>query len=161
MTNDNDVTRFYSNILENPQSTDMDEVVEIIKHQSDSFDFYNLCQKYVDIALNAMVFIDKESSSIGGIYKFDDVNIAAEDTKSFVDKYNISDVDCLLTMIKNRYFESKSRYDTRKRTQMVQPKNTDDTYNSVGYFGTLIDKADITAWNEVKEHILNFIETEQ
>lgn len=149
---ENEMTLFYNNIFDSVNQNDSAEVLDVIKQEGETCGFYELCQRYVDVALNAEKFIDKETRNLMCCNKFSDIEIAAQHTKDFVEKYRIKDYDALLTMIKKRYVERVSQNDKREKSTFVTAKEY--STGSVGLLGQYVILTDIPSWNEVESDIL-------
>lgn len=149
----NEMDLFYSNIIDNVNQNDSNEVLNVIKQEGAMCGFYELCQRYVDVALNAEKFIDKETHNLMCCNKFSDIEIAAEHTKDFVKKYRIKDHDSLLTMIKQRYVESISQNDKREKSTFVPAKEYPT--GSIGLMGQYVILTDIPSWDEIVVDILS------
>lgn len=149
----NEIEDFYTDILDNRRDMDVQQVVDIIKVQREKSGFYQLCQSYVDIALNAEKYIDKESEKLVLYNKYLDIDKAIEHTKDFILKNNISDIEKLLDMIKARYVDSISSDDKRQRSGFVPA----DAFNnsSIGYKGKFYNFTEIPSWGKIKEQIIN------
>lgn len=149
---ENEMDLFYRNIADNVNQNDSSEVIDIITKEGCTCGFYELCQKYVDIALNAEKFINKETHNLMCCNKFSDIEIAADHTKKFVVKYRIEDHDQLLKMIKHRYVESISQNDKREKSTFVPAKEYPT--GSIGLMGQYVILTDIPSWNEIQADIL-------
>lgn len=153
--NKEEVENFYNTILVDKKDSDLEEVVNIIKTNKNDDEFYKLCQKYIDIALNGDRWIDKESNHLMCCNRFVDINIAAEYTDKFIKKFNLSNVAGLLDMIECRYAQSISPYETRKIAGAIPKK--DFRRCNIGYFGQYYIFSDIPSWEQVKSHIIDKI----
>ena len=63
----------------------------------ESTQFYELCQKYSDIALNAIKQRVPGTCDVQGCFQFADIEIAKRATKDYVVDREIEDVDTLLS----------------------------------------------------------------
>lgn len=153
--NREDVEKFYNSILVEKKDSDLEEVIKIIKINKNDDEFYKLCQKYLDIALNADRWIDKESNNLMCCNRFIDINIAAEYTDEFIKRYNLSNVEGLLDMIEHRYDQSILPYETRKIAGAIPEK--DIRRSNIGYFGKYYTFSEIPSWEKVKNNIIEKI----
>ena len=55
-------------------------------------DFYNLCQSFMNVALNADKFKNKDGG-VAGNFHLDDMERASEQVKNYLNKYDISEED--------------------------------------------------------------------
>ncbi|NCB75031.1 MAG: hypothetical protein EOM51_09865 [Clostridia bacterium] len=149
-----DKADYYKNILDNIKTTDSPEVIKAIT-DDENCDFYELCQKYVDIALNQKLVKDETTHELFGYVSHEDIDLAAYFTRLFVRKYQIVGKNELLSMIKERYIDSISPDEIRVQEGVVNEGGTQSL--PVGYFGTLIDKREIPAWEDVRTRILNLV----
>ena len=155
MINSNEeVTSFNSIILDKLLPTDLKQVVDHIKKNINDSDFYILCQKFVDVALNSGKILDKESNLLKSINLYSDIDEAAKATSDFVKKYSIIRPELLLDMIEKRYHLSISQKDDRQKAGFIPTK---DSKASKGSVGTFYSFTKITAWDETKSRILEYI----
>lgn len=119
---------FYSRIIiDNPKS----EIASILKENPDC-GYYELCQCFLDIALNATI-IQKEDKTLSGIFQHTDINVAKKKTIEFLKSVHIADVDAFFSILAQHYPFSASPNDNRRKCGMVQ--ESENSY--VGYIGTL------------------------
>lgn len=95
--------------------------------------FYELCQKYLDVALNSIKIKD-ESGNLQGVFQYSDMDIAQEATIEFVRKNDIQNLDEFFGIIKRMYPKSKSDDDTR---QIAGMDYSHQANMPAGYAGTL------------------------
>jgi hypothetical protein len=153
--NNEDVEKFNNTILVEKKDSDLEEVIKVIEMNKNDDEFYNLCYKYLDIALNADKWIDKESNNLMCCNRFVDINIAAEYTDKFIKKYNLSNVEGLVDMIGYRYVQSITPYETRKIAGAIPEK--DIQKRNIGYFGKYYIFSEIPSWEQVKNNIIDKI----
>lgn len=79
--------------------------------------FYELCQKFADIALNAPKSFD--GGRLSGVFQFDDIEIAKSATAEFIKTHNISNVNYLLDIIKKMHSTSVDDIDSRQKAGVV------------------------------------------
>lgn len=120
--------------------------------------FYELCQKYSDIALNAPKRIIPGTCDIQASFQCADIDAAKRATKDYVIVWKIYDVDALMDLIHKFHPRSVTWDDTRTTSGLVQPKNF--SYQSI-YGGQYYNFKAIPddMWeriaHEVKEYVLN------
>ncbi|GAB6170846.1 hypothetical protein JCM15765_03240 [Paradesulfitobacterium aromaticivorans] len=154
-TQDNEREVFYEELLDNPHETDLPEVVDIISNKKERSGFYELCQKFVDIALNADKIVSDDKMDLMCCSKFVDIDRAAIAVQEFVKVNNIDNISGLLDMIKERYAKSVSINETRQKSGVLPPPNNTPYSGAIGYAGKWYYFLDIPTWEQVKEDILN------
>ena len=119
---------FYSKIINNyPDS----ETAKILKDYP-TCDYYEICQSFLDIALNAPI-IRNDDGTLSGVFQYKDIDIAKQKTLDFLQKYNISNLDEFFKILENNYPYSASPSDNRRKSGMIK----DEKFSSFGYMGTL------------------------
>ena len=104
----------------------------------ESTQFYELCQKYSDIALNAIKQRIPGTCDVQGCFQFADIEIAKRATKDYVVDWEIEDVDTLLSLI-HEFIRTQLHGMTRgQRAGECYPKTT--TTNLSMADNTLISK---------------------
>lgn len=154
-TQDNERDVFYEEFLANPHETDLPEVVDIITNKKEQSGFYELCQSFVDIALNADKIVSEDKMDLNCCSKYVDINRAAIAVQEFVKVNKLDNVSRLLDMIKERYANSVSINETRQKSGVLPPSDNTSFTNAFGYAGKWYYFLDIPTWEQVKEDILN------
>lgn len=120
--------------------------------------FYELCQKYSDIALNAIKQRVPGTCDVQGCFQFTDIEAAKQATKDYVAEWEIKEIDVLLSLIHEYHSHAVAWDDKRTTSGRVLPENYD--YQSMyggKYFNFKRLPEDI--WeeiaHEVKEYICN------
>lgn len=120
--------QFYSRVIkENPET----EVAKLLE-ANDNCGYYEVCQSFVDIALNAPI-IKNEDGSLSGIFQHSDIDIAKEKAVAFIKNNGIKDIDEFFEVLDNDYPFSAAPDDSRRKSGMVQEQGT----GHMGYIGTL------------------------
>ena len=120
--------------------------------------FYELCQKYSDIALNAIKQRVPGTCDVQGCFQFTDIEAAKQATKDYVEEWEITDIDVLLSLIHDYHSHAVAWDDKRMTSGRVLPENYDYQSMYAGkYFSFKRLPEDI--WeqiaHEVKEYICN------
>ena len=97
----------------------------------ESTQFYELCQKYSDIALNAIKQRIPGTCDVQGCFQFADIEIAKRATKDYVVDWEIEDVDTLLSLIHEFHSHAVAWDDKRTTSGRVLPEN----YNYQSIYG--------------------------
>ena len=97
----------------------------------ESTQFYELCQKYSDIALNAIKQRIPGTCDVQGCFQFADIEIAKRATKDYVVDREIEDVDTLLSLIHEFHSHAVAWDDKRTTSGRVLPEN----YNYQSIYG--------------------------
>ena len=88
--------------------------------------FYEVCQKFADIALNAHKIQNSKTNDISGIFLEIDIQRAQKVAKEFYVTKNITDVDEYLKAI-------EMVYDTRCKYGGIKSENEKDIYGEIKY----------------------------
>jgi hypothetical protein len=151
-------TLFYENIISNPNDTDYSYVINAIKHDDENCGFYELCNKFIDIALNADKWRDKETNELKFSARINDVDIAKEATLKFVSTYGIKNTKALLEMVNGRYQESISEDEIRQTSGLI--RNKENQFTALGHFGTYYILTQIPIWDVIEKEIIEFADSE-
>lgn len=122
----------------------------------ESTQFYELCQKYSDIALNAAKWRVPGTCDVQASFQFADINAAKYATKEYVEQWEIKDIDALLSLIQEFHWHAVPWDDERVTGGRVLPESYD--YNSM-YGGKYYNFKELPddIWEkiacEVKEYI--------
>lgn len=120
--------QFYSRVItDNPDT----EIAKLLQ-ENDECGYYELCQSFLDVALNAPI-IKNENGSLSGVFQHMDIDVAKEKAVAFIRDNNITDIDRFFEILDREYPFSAAPDDTRRKSGMVQEQGTG--YN--GYIGTL------------------------
>ena len=91
----------------------------------ESTQFYELCQKYSDIALNAIKQRIPGTCDVQGCFQFTDIEAAKRATKDYVMGWRIKDIDALLSLIHEFHSYAVAWDDKRTTSGSVLPENYD------------------------------------
>lgn len=120
--------QFYSRVIKDNPDTEIAKLLQ----ENDDCGYYELCQSFVDVALNAPI-IQNDGGSLSGVFQHSDIDIAKEKAVVFIRDNNITDIDRFFEILDREYPFSAAPDDTRRKSGMVQEQGTG--YN--GYIGTL------------------------
>lgn len=120
--------QFYSRVMKDNPDT---EIAKLLQENGDC-GYYELCQSFVDVALNAPI-IQNDDGSLSGVFQHSDIDIAKEKAVAFIRDNSITDIDRFFEILDREYPFSAAPDDTRRKSGMVQEQGTG--YN--GYIGTL------------------------
>lgn len=118
--------------------------------------FYELCQKYSDIALNSIKQRIPGTCDVQGCFQFVDIEAAKQATKDYVAEWGVKDIGVLLSLIHEYHSRAVAWDDTRMTSGRILPENYD--YHSI-YGGSFVDfkRLPEDIWeiieHEVKEYI--------
>ena len=132
-------------VNEHPNS----EIAAIVTADPDCC-YYELCQSFLDIALNAQKYRNQNGELIG-VFQFIDINKAKQKAKEFLAAYHIGSIDKFFSVLKQDYPSSVSSDDTRQKAGWVNEGNV----KFVGYIGTLYDFTRIS--DEIYEKVVEEI----
>lgn len=147
---------FYEQLLQNLDSDKNAELNNIIEKEGQESNFFELCNTFLEIALNSEKF-KNENGAISGCFKFEDINIAKMATKQFVDKYKIQDIDNLFEIIHENYKKTKDSNDSRESSGMIR---NEDSNSTIGIYGIYYDFTSIPIWDDLIKDITQFINAE-
>ena len=92
------INELYSRIShEHPKS----ETAEIVAADNDR-SYFNLCQRFLDVALNAEKVID-ESGKLVGVFQYSDIDTAKQTAIEFLSTHHIKDIDSFFTILEQYY----------------------------------------------------------
>ena len=119
---------FYAQVIKNNPET---EIAKLLQTNEDC-GYYEVCQSFVDVALNAPI-IKKDDGSLAGVFQYSDIAVAKEKAVEFIRKNGITGIDNFFEILEREYPFSTAPNDTRRKSGMVKEQGTG--YN--GYMGTL------------------------
>lgn len=142
---------FYSKVIrEHPET----ETASLIKEKLDC-EYYELCQSFLDVALNAPI-IKNADGSLAGIFQHSDIDIAKRKAVSFITAHNIQNIDEFFAILDAQYPFSALPDDKRQKSALVR-----ENCNNFGYIGTWYSFTHISddvyhgIANEIKEMLGN------
>lgn len=135
-----------------------DDVKKIWGNQTEIQDtmFYELCQKYADIALNSEKWRIKGTCDIQACFKNVDIDIAKEQTRQYVEQWKIKEIELLLELIYQMHSKAVEWDDTRCTDGRVMPENYDWRQESVGkyYNFSMLPKS---VWGDIQKEIKEYL----
>lgn len=120
--------RFYNGLLEDESSANNG----LVFISNESSGFYELCQKFLDIALNSDK-VRMEGGGIAGIFKYVDIDVAKAAVIDYANKFDLLDIKPLLSAIEKHYEESLEENEKRPISGMDKAS---DGHAIIGYYGT-------------------------
>lgn len=120
--------QFYSRVIKDNPNTEIAKLLQ----DNDDCGYYEVCQSFVDVALNAPI-IQNDDGSLSGVFQYSDMAIAKEKAVAFLRDNSISDIDSFFEILNREYPFSAAPDDTRRKSGMVKEQGTGYT----GYMGTL------------------------
>lgn len=94
--------------------------------------FRDVCQKFLDIALNAPK-VKTDDRKLAGVFQYSDINIAKEAATEFINKHNIQNINEFFSIIESEYPQSGAADDKRQKSGFLKEDNVGGV---VGYAGT-------------------------
>jgi hypothetical protein len=149
---------FYDDVISNPKDSDDDDIVRIINSNSEMSGFYELCSKYLEIALNADKWVDENTNELKCLVKYTDIESAKVATFNFVSDHRLQNLESLLSMIKGRYQEAVSDDESRQTSGVI--RNNDLKNSAMGLYGTYYILTQIPNWEIVEKDIIEYVKTE-
>ena len=120
--------QFYSRVIKDNPNT---EIAKLLQENEDC-GYYELCQSFLDVALNAPI-IKNENGSLSGVFQHTDIAIAKEKAVAFIKNNGIKEIDSFFEILDREYPFSTAPNDTRRKSGMVKEEGAGYT----GYMGTL------------------------
>ena len=120
--------QFITRVIKDNQNTETAKLLQV----NDDCGYYELCQNFIDVALNAPK-IKNDDGSLAGAFQDSDIDIAKENAVEFIKNNGIKDIDNFFKVLECEYPQSASPNDTRRKSALVQEKET----GLKGYVGTL------------------------
>ena len=97
-------------------------------------EFYELCKKFADIGLNAPKRVIEETCDVQGCFQDYDINIAVNETVTYIKHWKITEIDLLFELISNMHSLAVDWDETRQKSAFI--KSASYNYNG-GYAGKL------------------------
>ena len=120
--------QFYSRVIRDNPNT---EIAELLQENADC-GYYELCQSFLDVALNAPI-VKNETGALLGVFQHTDIAIAKDKAVAFIKNNGIAEIDAFFEILDREYPFSAAPDDTRRKSGMVKEEGTG--YN--GYLGTM------------------------
>ena len=149
----NSKEQFYYSLIEKDLLKNM-KIFDTLKDKS--IDFYEVCEKFADISLNATKYRVPGTCDVQGCFQFKDIEQAKHAAKMFYDDNSVQDIDEFLLAIKTMYRLAVDFNDSRSLGGVVKPEST---VSSCGYFGTYYNFAEMpkNIWTDIEEETREFI----
>ena len=150
----NSKEQFYYSLIENERLKDM-EIFNVLKEKY--MDFYNVCEKFADISLNAPKYRVPGTCDVQGHFQFKDIERAKRSAKAFFADNSLKNVDDYMLAIRTMYRLAVDFNDSRCLGGIVKPENADSSYGS---FGTYYNFAEMPSniWQDVEKETKEFIQ---
>ena len=117
---------FYSKLIrEHPET----ETALLVKEHPDC-EYYELCQSFLDVALNAPI-VKNDDGSLAGVFQHSDIDIAKHKAVSFITNHNVHDIDEFFAVLDLQYPSSALPDDKRQKSALVR-----ENCGNFGYIGT-------------------------
>lgn len=107
------------------------EITGILSKNKDC-GYYELCQSFLDISLNAPKF-RTEDGKVAGSFQYEDIENAKNKTLDFLRSNNIEDTATFFEILENVYPLSGSSNDSRPKTAYI-PENENRRFGYAGNF---------------------------
>ena len=120
--------QFYSRVIKDNPNTEIAKLLQ----DNDDCGYYEVCQSFVDAALNAPI-IQNDDGSLSGVFQYSDMAKEKKKAVAFIRDNSISDIDSFFEILNREYPFSAVPDDTRRKSGMVKEQGTGYT----GYMGTL------------------------
>ncbi len=120
--------QFYSRVIKDNPDTEIAKLLQ----ENDDCGYYEVCQSFVDVALNAP-FVKNETGALLGVFQHADIAIAKDKAVAFIKNNGVTEMDSFFEILDREYPFSAAPDDTRRKSGMVKEEGTG--YN--GYIGTM------------------------
>ena len=133
-----------------------DELKKLLTNDETKKEFFELCERFEDISLNADKFKGDEPRAVSGCFKYSDIALAKEAAKSFYISHNIKDVDAYIEAIHQLYPQAAEQNDSSQKYGFIRNEGINF---SLGYYGTFFCFKELPedVWDglskEVKEYL--------
>lgn len=92
--------------------------------------YYELCQSFLDVALNAPT-VRTEDGSLAGIFQHTDIAVAKDNAVEFIKNNDVADLDNFFEVL-GRQYPSSARPDDKRQKSGIDRVNGGERY---GYMG--------------------------
>lgn len=142
---------FFEKVENSTEYEKYPEMCNLLKKHKCDDEFYNLCQAFIDISLNAPKFPDKDNLKVEACFLYLDMDKAKEITKNFITTFNIQNIEELLAVIKMFY-----PYASNDNRQKSGTLFKDVPYNSPN-IGVYIDFCRLPdeIWDKIVQDIIS------
>lgn len=147
--------QFYDELLQNDSLPD--ELMRILSVNPQESGFFELCQNFEDIALNAPKIRKQGTCEVQGVFQFTDIDTAKRATKAYIQEHHIIDVHSFLEVVHDMYPHAVLWDDKREKSGLVRPEDYDGTspFAGVYYDFTRIPE---DQWQEIIADVLKYIQ---
>ena len=128
----NAIEKFYYYFDCNLDLITSDEIKRIVTEEKYHSGFYELCQKYSDIALNAPKEKDDDNGKIYSCLQLSDIDVAVSATCQYISDNNIKDIIGFISSIKAMYKYAERDNDDRVSTTYIP--SSDDGFGRFGMY---------------------------
>ena len=84
----NETEYFWGQIENNTEYYKFPEMYKLLNDRTCDEEFYHLCKNFIDIALNAPKFQNKENLTVEACFQYSDMDKAKRATQDFISKIN-------------------------------------------------------------------------
>lgn len=150
----NSKDQFYYTLIENEMLEDM-EIFHVLRDKY--LDFYDVCEKFADISLNAPKYRVPGTCVVQGCFQFTDIEKAKNRAKVFYNVNSLKNIDEYMTAIRTMYRLAVDFNDSRGVGGIVKLENMDSSYGSIGTYYNFAEMPP-NIWNDVEKETKEFIQ---
>lgn len=150
----NSKEQFYYSLIKNEEIKNM-EIFNVI--EENYLDFYDVCEKFADISLNALKYKVAGTCDVQGCFQFTDIERAKRCAKEFFDNKSLKNVDEYMLAISLMYRLAVDHNDARCLGAIVKSENKD---SPIGSLSTYYNFAKIPSniWQDIEKETKEFIQ---
>lgn len=150
----NSKEQFYYSLIKNEEIKNM-EIFDVI--EENYLDFYDVCEKFADISLNALKYKVAGTCDVQGCFQFTDIERAKQCAKEFFDNKSLKNVDEYMLAISLMYRLAVDHNDARCLGAIVKSENKD---SPIGSLSTYYNFAKIPSniWQDIEKETKEFIQ---
>jgi len=146
--------QFYNSIKDKSISQELKNIIEEKREDSG---FFELCQTYADISLNAPKKVNRFSKTVQGCFLDEDVDEAKYATSKFVDQYEIKDIDGLLQSIELMHGLAVEWDDKRIKMETIYSEQNHFTEPRIGMYYDYC-RLPSNTWKSIENEIKQYIQ---
>lgn len=150
----NSKEQFYYSLIENEVLKGM-EIFHVLK--DNYLDFYDVCEKFADISLNAPKYRVPGTCDVQGCFQFVDIEKAKSGAKVFYNANSLKNIDEYMIAIRTMYRLAVDFNDSRCLGGIVKPENMDSSYGSIGTYYNFAEMPS-NIWNDVEKETKEIIQ---
>ncbi|MDL2236786.1 hypothetical protein LJC56_03005 [Christensenellaceae bacterium OttesenSCG-928-K19] len=139
---------FYREILEHPARDDSKEILTLIA-KNDACGFYELCQQYVQAALDSQTWFNGDWR-LESITPAADTDSVVQNTLAFIQKFDLYNPEKLLHMIRFRFIESMHIHDELSEEVVAQDAANAKPLGPEHF----IHLRELPCWDEITSEVL-------